>query len=323
VSVRLVSLANPEAWERALSRIPHGPAHTHWYNAALSLSVEDELALVEYVGDRCAAVCPLILRRHGESIDIASPYGFGGFAIDGDCKGLPGEFRRFACGQGWICGYLTIHPLSSHSFAPADGLEAGRTVYLLDLTAAESFLLASMHPTHRYEIRKAEQLLSAVVTAPHLIADALPGLYAETRARVGASETYRFSRSTLHAWLASPGCLALGLGDPLQAVVICLYTRDVADYFLNASTLQGRKYTRILVWAAVQELKRRGIRCFNLGGGVREGDQLDDFKRRFGGRAVAMPVLKQVYCREQFEVLCLQTATAGERPGGYFPPYRQ
>ena len=286
------------------------------------MSVEGEIALFEYADDRSQAVCPLILRRHGESVDIATPYGIGGFAIGGECKGLPDDFRRFACTQGWICGYLTVHPLSSHPFAPADGLEPGRTIYVLDLAMAESALLASMHETHRYEIRRADELLRSVVTAPRRVAEALPDLYAETRARVGASDTYRFSQATLSAWISSPGCLALGLGDPIQAAMICLHTGDVADYFINASTDQGRKYTRILLWAAMRELKRLGIRHFNLGGGVRDGDQLDDFKRRFGARPLAMPVLKQVYHSEQFEALCLQAA-AVERPGGYYPPYRQ
>ena len=39
MSARLISLANPEDWETAVSRVPHGPAHTHWYNAALAASI--------------------------------------------------------------------------------------------------------------------------------------------------------------------------------------------------------------------------------------------------------------------------------------------
>ncbi len=329
VIVRLISLASPADWDAALSRVPHGPAHTHWYNAALSLSVDDEIALMEYASPPDWAACPIVLRRHGESIDIAIPYGIGGFAICGECKELPDVIRRFAGEQRWVCGYLAVHPLSRHPFSAEDGLEWGENglergplVYRLDLSMSEPHLFASMHATNRYEIRRDEALLSSVITDAAAIGRALPEIYEQTRARVGASDAYRFSRATLAAWLSSPGCLALGLGDPLQAVVICTHAAGVADYFINASTDQGRKYTRILIWAAMRELKRLGIRYFNLGGGVRDGDTLDAFKRRFGGELTVRPILKQVYCRDRFVELCAQ-AGAMERAGSYFPPYRQ
>ncbi len=321
MSARLISLANAEDWETAVSRVSHGPAHTHWYNSALAASVEDKIVLFEYAAGENWAICPIVLRRYGESVDIATPYGFGGFATHGSCKGLPDEFRRLAIEQGWVCGYLALHPLFPHPFVATEGLERGRTIYMLDLSSSEDLLLASMHETHRYELRKNSELLESINTEEHALARALPPLYAETLARVGASDAYRFSEATLNTWLGSPGSLVLGIGEPPQAVVFCMYTKDIADYFINASTNQGRRYTRILIWAAVRELKRRGVRYFNLGGGAREGDTLDAFKRRFGGTSLSAAVLKQVYLREQFTALCHQ-AEGGER-AGYFPPYRR
>jgi hypothetical protein len=321
MSARLITLANPEEWETAVNRLPHGPAHTHWYNAALAASIADEIALFEYADGENFAACPIVLRHHGISVDIATPYGFGGFTSHGDCSRLPDEFRRFAIEQGWICCYLALHPLFPSSFAETDGLERGRTIYLLDLAHGEDILLASMHKTHRYELRKESDLLHSITMQAIPVSRALPALYAETLARVGASDTYRFSEATLNAWLSSPGCLVLGLGAPPQAVVLCLYTKDTADYFINASTNRGRKHTRILLWAAIRELKRRGVRYFNLGGGAREADALDGFKRRFGGKSLNVPVLKQVYMHEQFMALCRQ-AGAVDHAAGYFPPYR-
>jgi len=318
---RLLSLADPEAWRRALGPLRHGPAHTHWYNAALAESVDGEIALFEYGDGDDRAVCPIVLRRHRQSMDIATPYGFSGFATRGDCGELPDAFRRFATDREWVCGYITLHPLFPHPFRDSDGLEQGRTVYVLDLAGGEARWLASMHETHRYEIRKDAKLLSSIVSDVDPIARALPQLYAQTLARVGASDVYRFSAATLNAWLSSPDCLTFGLGDPLQAVILCLYTPHVADYFINASTEEGRRYTRVLLWAALLELERRGVPYFNLGGGAREGDALHAFKQRFGGRAMSVPVLKQIYRREEFARLCPPRNPA-EHATVYFPPYR-
>lgn len=321
MSARLISLADVQDWKMAVNRAVHGPAHTHWYNAALAASVEAEIALFEYAAGEDRAVCPLILRPYGKTVDIATPYGFAGFATHGPCKGLPAELRRFAVEQGWICGYLALHPLYPHPFVAADGLEQGRTIYVLDLSTSEDRLFASMHETHRYELRKNSELLELINTDACSMSEALPALYAETVARVGASDVYRFSAGTLGAWLSSGGCLTLGLGDPLQAMVLCLYTKDIADYFINASTDEGRSYTRILLWAAARELKRRGVHYFNLGGGARDLDSLEAFKRRFGGKSLNVPVLKQVYMREQFTAFCRQ-AEPLKGSADYFPPYR-
>lgn len=321
LSARLISLANPVDWERAVSRAPHGPAHTHWYNAALAKSTEGEIVLFEYVTGENRAVCPITRRPYGKAVDIATPYGFGGFATHGPCEGLPAELRRFAVEQGWICGYLALHPLLPHPFVATDGLERSRTIYVLDLSTGEDQLLASMHETHRYEVRKNSELLKLINTDVNSLSDALPALYAETLARVGASDTYRFSGATLNAWFSSTGCLMLGMGDPLEAIVLCFYTKDIADYFINASTNKGRNYTRILLWAAARELKRRGVHYFNLGGGARNLDALEAFKQRFGGKAFNVPALKQVYRREQFAAFCRQAEPA-KGAVDYFPPYR-
>ena len=320
MTVRLIPLADPDGWAVALRRVAHGPAHTHWYCSALAAD-EDDIVLFEYSEGDQGAVCPLRLRRYRDSVDIATPYGFGGFAMRGDGEALPAAFREFATAQGWVCGYLALHPVFPHPFGAADGLEPGRTVYVLDLSASEDRLFAFMHGTHRYEIRRESDRLASVVTDTQELADPLVVLYAETLARVDAAATYRFAEATLRAWLNSPGCLALALGRPPRAVVLCLYTADVADYFINASTPDGRADTRILLWAAMLELKRRGVRYLNVGGGVSEGDALDAFKRRFGGRGYRAPVLKQVYLRERFSMNC-RLAGVAEAATGFFPPYR-
>jgi len=321
VTIRLISLSNSDEWAAAVAAVPHGPAHTRWYNAALAASTEDEIELVEYVDGSDRAVCPIALRRFGDVVDLATPYGFGGFATRGPCAGLPAAFHAFAVAQGWVCGYLALNPLFPHPFAIQDGLEAGRTIYVLDLARSTEELFEALHDTHRYEIRKQLQFMEAVTSDSERLANALPTLYAETLVRTRASPVYRFSDKTLNAWLASPNCLGLGLGEPLQAVLICFYTAETADYFINASSERGRTHTRLLLWAAMGELKRREVRFFNLGGGAHEGDSLDAFKRRFGGRPVSIPVIKQVYDRDMFEALCAR-AGASARSNAFFPPYR-
>ena len=66
-------------------------------------------------------------------------------------------------------------------------------------------------------------------------------------------------------------------------------------------------------------LKEQGIKNINLGGGVKEGDFLDDFKRRFGGKAMPIGKLTGVVNRAKYDELCKEFCL--DEGTNYFPPY--
>jgi hypothetical protein len=70
----------------------------------------------------------------------------------------------------------------------------------------------------------------------------------------------------------------------------------------------------------LRALADRGAPACNLGGGIREGDGLSDFKRRLGGEPVPIPVLRQIFDAPRYQALC---ATAGCDPDktDFFPAY--
>ncbi len=305
--MKLIPLSDAAGWEAAISKFPQAPAHTHAYNAALQLSFSDPLFLFAHE----KGACPLLLRQWEGTTDIATPYGYGGMIG----SAAPG-WEDFARKQGWVCGYLALHPTLSPVLP---GTTPGHTFYLVDLLQEEEALLNSMEKTHRYEIRR-DAGKYTTIPDKKLIKQFLYSLYKQTLARVGAAPVYHFSEETLHALLDLPGSVALSVHE--EAVILCLSTPHMADYFLSAATEEGRKYTRVLLWQAMLELKKRGVKSFNLGGGAKPGDALEAFKRRFGGQARPIPVLKQVYDETAFARLCQQAGTAAGTDG-YFPPYRR
>jgi hypothetical protein len=110
-------------------------------------------------------------------------------------------------------------------------------------------------------------------------------------------------------------------GAGVAAVALFGHSFGVADYVINVSSVEGRKYSRILIWAAVKALKERGVTLLNLGGGVRPGDALEAFKRRFGGSAADVRVLMQVCDTGKYRQLCSRYCESGNFASHYFPPY--
>jgi hypothetical protein len=63
------------------------------------------------------------------------------------------------------------------------------------------------------------------------------------------------------------------------------------------------------------------VEWLNLGGGIRPGDDLAEFKRRFGAVELPLASLRQVYRADAYEELCRAAGVTSER-AGWFPPYR-
>lgn len=324
---RIISLSERDAWERELPGMNYLPAHTWAYCSAMAATSGMETALyVETTAER-KVICPFSVRLKEEGFrDLVSPYGFGGILstdMENGRPASPGGWTAFWAANGAVTAYIMQHPLSRLSGAGsgADVTEALR-LFQIDLTRPIDDLFQAMHSAHRYQVRhdEASDAIDIVCNTDE-VRQALFLLYPQTLDRLQASKVYYFTQPTLEALVNMAGALVVGAQDcnGVQAVSLFLSTPHGADYFLNAATEEGRKYSRSLVWTAIRELKDRSVPSLNLGGGVHPGDSLEAFKRRFGGSAVSGQVLRQIFDQEKYAYLMRYCENAD--PQGYFPSY--
>ena len=327
---KLISLAERGEWQTALEDTLHTPVHTWEYCRAMTETskLDSFLFVAETSGGK--VVCPVNVRQKCCGYpELVSPYGFGGFGATSmatiGSKGFVDCWDFFCHENGFITAYIMQHPaipLSESIWGP--NLHNHHALYLLDLRRSEEMLLRCMAKTHRYEIRRLLKTKeNALVVERSCLRAGLVHLYPETIDRVNASSTYSFCKDTLESLAEMPGTVMFGVeeGGEIVAVTVFICTSVFGDYFLNASTHSGRKYTRLLVWSTILELKRRGVTWLNLGGGVQQADSLENFKRRFGGRKVLGQVLKQVLDREKYAYLMGKYGAVGHSEREYFPPY--
>lgn len=309
--------------------ISHSYAHRWEYCSAISnSSVFDTFLYVAMEGDE-KAICPLSVREREDGCpELVSPYGFGGLVSTISVEnsiGFRTEWIRFCEENGFVTAYIMQHP--AFPLSPSvwgEDLFENHILYLIDLTSPVDEIWQQMGKTHRYEVRRCEGDSSIeLMTDRRKLKEAMLSLYPQTMRRVGASEVYHFSSETLEKLVEAPDSLLLGVedGSGVQVVTLFFYTPCAADYFISASLPEGRKYTRLLVWTAIKMLKRLNTACLNLAGGVKPGDTLDQFKRRFGGRMVRGQVLKQVFDKEKYAYLCRKYCPTNHPETGYFPPY--
>ncbi len=323
---RLIPLHEAAAWHRALHGLPHATAHAWSYNLAVSFSTPDRIFLYCYESDCARIVCPLVERAWKGRLDVVTPYGFSGFAGIGFDPEFETCWNRFAIEQGWICVYIGIHPaMNADACFANDARETGNEVFIVNLQQSEDALFTGLSPNVKERLRAWRKTGARIVDEPERARSFFLANYADCMQRAGASPVYQFSRATLDALAEVEGTFFLAAenaGGRIEAVSLFGETKFCGEYLFNISLPDGRHHSAALLWEAMLRLRQRGTPRLNLGGGVRRGDGLAQFKARFGGEAQPMRAIKTVFLDDAY-LACCREARVHPAKEGYFPPYRQ
>jgi hypothetical protein len=321
----LIPLDRGAEWEAALHDIPHAFGHTWGSCRAMQLSTGMATYLYRFRGGDTTIVCPVAERVFLGQTDVVTPYGFSGFVGNGTHPGFPVLWKEFARQQGWVCGYIGLNPILQRptDYDAADVYEHTE-VYVLDLSQQESELLENFSRNRRRELRDWARSGSRIVTDRKPLAEFVLREHAEFFRSRDASAVYQLSQETWLSLLELPNVLAFGatLGDSLAAVTLFAFTPTIGESLFNISIGDGVRLSTPLLWHGALSLRSLGVRFLNLGGGIRPRDGVARFKQRFGGRALPLRSLRQVYDLVVFERLCHEGKIDPQNRAGYFPAYR-
>ncbi len=256
--------------------------------------------------------------------DVFTPYGFGGFALRGPCERLPNDWAEFARSRGWVCGYLALNPLfcDAAGFATSD-VRIQNHLYVMDLRPPAGELFRRLSENRRRQLRDWPAAAAGLEHDRPKLADFLVAHYQDFFERRGAGSATRFNPETMKAISELDDVIMVGAGaGELKAAAVFGHTRHGGDYLFNVSLSGGEGHSVRLLWSGVEQLRALGVPSLNLGGGIREGDDLAEFKRRFGAAELPLASLRQVYRADVYAALCRQAGAAAGHRSDYFPAYR-
>jgi hypothetical protein len=269
-------------------------------------------------------VCPFVERSYDEIVDIATPYGFSGFAGNGAFFNFSENWNRFAVGRGYISGYINQHPLFTRlDDLRFDTVYRQKTLYIMNLTRGLEELFDNCSRSRRRALHRWEDLVTIVTDRTELTTFLLEN-HQDFYQRKNASSVYEFTPETITYLLSRENVVAIGAGrgPQLEAVNVFAYTEHAAEGIFNLSLPQGSYHGAGLIWMAAKHLVDIGIPAFNLGGGIIEDDSLARFKRSLGAEPFPLYALKQVYANESYRQACLCSHVDPIDRDGYFPNYR-
>jgi len=321
---RAIPLDSPLEWKQALVGIRHSFFHTWEHCYAMFLTTGDPTFLYCAETPEARAVCPFVERRFGDYVDIATPYGFSGFAGNGTIPNLSESWNRFATERGYVSGFISLHPLFARTEdLPPATLYRLKTLYVMNLTRGLPTLLDDCSRSRRRELRQWERI-GVVFSGRAELTSFVLSYYREFFRSRRASSVYDLNPKTLEFLLGleSVAILGVGTGARLEAVTISGLTSYAAESIFTFAIPDVKGYGVGIFWKMAEHLQRLDIPYFNLGGGLVQNDSLALFKSRFGAEQFPLHVLEEVYEPHAYSKLC---CCAGVDPGdrrGYFPAYR-
>jgi hypothetical protein len=133
------------------------------------------------------------------------------------------------------------------------------------------------------------------------------------------SPNYQFGKQWLVKLLNDPHAQLITVRNSVQTLsgAVLLTYGDYCHYFLAAGGNQN-----YLLWQSIKWAKSQGCKIFNLGGGLKDGDSLESFKKSFTKTSKPFYTYRKIHDQIVYDDLC-KAKGIDPNSNGFFPSYRR
>lgn len=341
------TLEQAEQWDAVVRSFKQHDAY--WlsgYVKAFQIHGDGE-PLLFYYEDACIRGINVVMKRdvakdkhfagkipEGQFFDFATPYGYGGWIVEGEVVSANTE-KMFQAYTAWlkkngiISEFVRFHPMLKNHEACQDFYEViqlGEVVHM-DLSSREG-IWENIISKNRNMIRK------AIKNDVKIFNGRFPEIYRQFRSiyngtmdKDNADEYYYFGEEFYQSCLEDlPQNAQMFWAEKDGKVIaasIMLMTNGRMNYHLSGSLREYSSLapTNLLLYEAALWGCANGYKTLYLGGGVGSGeDSLFKFKRAFyKGDLNRFYIGKRIFCQEKYDLLLQMREPIDS---GFFPKYR-
>lgn len=272
--------------------------------------------------------------------DSITPYGYGGFLLEGNqseenLKELWAAYMQKMKELNIVDNFVRYHPVLANAVPMkvcSDVIELGKTV-AMDLTS-EEVIWTNIHSKNRNMIRKAEKNGIEIKHGQGLeLFDEFIKIYNATMDKDNAEEYYYFKPEfyrSIHEDLKDNYELFWAEYEgKIIAMSIMIFANGRLNYHLSGSDIEYRNLapSNLLLYKAALWGCEKGMKTFHLGGGVGSGeDNLYKFKAAFNRKSdYQFSIAKMVFDQEKYDALVEERASRDPEfnmESKFFPLYR-
>ncbi|MGN0005685.1 MAG: lipid II:glycine glycyltransferase FemX [Candidatus Gastranaerophilaceae bacterium] len=264
--------------------------------------------------------------------DFATPYGYGGWIIEGNnTEKLFEQYFAWCRNNGIICEFVRFHPVVNNadwSRKDYEVIDLGNTVSL-DLTSPE-IIWENITSKNRNMIRKATKAGIEIYNGRNEeLYKKFREIYNATMEHDNAEEYYYFNsdfyESICYDLPENAQLFYAMLDGEMIAASIMIAANGKLNYHLSGSKFEYRNLapSNLLLYKAALWGAANGCKTFHLGGGVGSGeDNLFKFKKSFYRKddVKQFSIGRKIINEDKYdELLSMRTDIKNT---GYFPQYR-
>ena len=262
--------------------------------------------------------------------DFATPYGYGGWIIEGtNTTSLFSEYENWCRKNNIVCEFVRFHPVIKNHIYAQNKYEVaalGQTV-AMDLASPE-IIWNNISSKNRNVIRKAEKSGVRIFNGRNpALFDEFKKIYDNTMYRDNAEEYYffgdEFYESICFDLAENTQVFYAEKDGRIIATSIMIAANGRMNYHLSGSLAEFRSFapSNLLVYKAALWGSAHGQKTLHLGGGVGSGeDNLFKFKRAFyRGNLQTFHIGKKVFLDDIYSEL---VELRGPVDSNFFPKYR-
>lgn len=269
--------------------------------------------------------------------DLITPYGYGGFLIEGNCENLhieklQKEYTKFCDNQNIISEFVRFNPvLNNVEFNKGlyETIQLGETI-TIDLLNKEH-IWSNLSSKNRNMIRKAMKSDVKIYwsRSPEILKEFIP-LYNKTMDRDDAKDYYYFQeefyKSILNDLKNNHLFFYAVYEKEIISMSIILFANNKMHYHLSASNreYQSLAATNLLLFEAACWGCEQGFHKFHLGGGLNnKKDNLYKFKKAFNkNNDTTFFVGKKIVNEKKYDFLMNVKGINKAENIMFFPKYR-
>lgn len=341
-----------DKWDQIVGTFEkHDVYYLSGYGKSLQLHGDGDPVLFYYEGDGMRAINVVMKRdiskvphfkgklEEGVYFDIATPYGYGGFLMEGEVredslKHFDEEYRSYCKDKGIVSEFVRFHPVLNNSA----GLEhvyqvreAGKTVSL-HLQSKEQIFNDLSGNTRRETKRSAEAGVEVFWGRSPWLYQEFISIYNTTMDRRNAKSYYYFEKEFFDAILNDLKYNAMMFYSVYEgriiAMALVLMDNHKMHYHLAAGIAEYQKFSpmALMIYEAACWGCKNGFDTFHMGGGLGGSeDSLFRFKKGFNrNEANVFSLGSKIFDEELYRKLtAMRKSEDGiENAGDFFPAYR-
>lgn len=342
--LRVLTLEQSREWDEIVKSFKeYDVYYLSGYVKAFQIHGDGEPLLFFYEDNGCRGINVVMKRdislvkdltgkiKKGELFDFATPYGYGGWLVEGEHSDrLFASYEKWCFDNNIVSEFVRFHPvLKNHFYSMANyHIDALGETVAIDTTNKEK-IWANFNPKNRNVIRKA---LNNRIEIKHGSSKDLYRtfikIYTKTMDKDHADDYYYFKEdffNSVECDLKDNATIFYAeLNGLIVAASIIIFTNGRMSYHLSGS-LKEYQYlapSNLLLWKAAEWGHNLGCCTFHLGGGVGSNeDNLFRFKKAFyRGELCRYHIGKKIFNKKLYDELV--DLKCNGKSNNFFPEYR-